>query len=220
MQVLRAIYSQNASILRIPAGRSARLISTTISSSSTGQDAPASGEQSTPDASLFSRKDDVSGEIEPAQNTARSSSGSSLWETLADTLEESRRTANHDRFIETPEQAWKRKSITITNGLHSSGGGVALNVTRNLDNQPRPIHQVPTVASGRTVHSTNFALAIQRLGSILARNKVKQEWRRDRYFEKGPAKRYRLRSERHRRRFAAMVRRYVQIVQSIKRRGM
>ncbi|KAG8830462.1 hypothetical protein FRC17_004834, partial [Serendipita sp. 399] len=205
MQVLRAIYSQNASILRIPAGRSARFISTTLSGSSTGQDGPASGEQSTSDTSLFSKKDNVPGEIEPTRT--RPNSESSLWETLAETLEESRRIANHDRFIETPEQAWKRKSITITNGLHSSGGGVALNVTRNLDNQPRPIHQVPTVASGRTVHSTNFAIAIQRLGSILARNKVKQEWRRDRYFEKGPAKRYRLRSERHRRRFAAMVRR-------------
>jgi ribosomal protein S21 len=58
---------------------------------------------------------------------------------------------------------------------------------------------------GRTVTSGDFGRAIRRLHQILQRNKVKQEWRRDKYYTKPFQLRYQLRSRRHRQRFAAKV---------------
>lgn len=53
--------------------------------------------------------------------------------------------------------------------------------------------------------NSNFQTAIRRLNVILQQNRVKREWQRDRFFTKPAALRYQLRSQRHRRRFAAMV---------------
>lgn len=62
--------------------------------------------------------------------------------------------------------------------------------------------------SGRSVEVTSFrpvAAALGRLNRTLNQNNVKKELRLEERFEKPNAKRRRLKSERHRRRFAEMV---------------
>ncbi|KAG8756180.1 hypothetical protein FRC14_003296 [Serendipita sp. 396] len=228
MQTLRPIRFQGKSLLRVPANRSVRLVRTNstnasdAASTSTNGTAPSGSRRPAPSSNLSNFTFSNGNQPRPASNSSQSEY---VWKTLTQTLDSAReahRSRYEDRFKLSPEDAWKTRSVKITNSIHSAVDGAVINSRKPVNSKQfrPPINQVPTVASGRTVISSNFAQAIQRLGSILGQNKVRSEWRRDRYFEKGPAKRYRLRSERHRRRFAAMIRRYVRIVQAIKRRGM
>jgi ATP-dependent RNA helicase MSS116 len=61
--------------------------------------------------------------------------------------------------------------------------------------------------SGRSVQTRdgNFAMAYRRLSGILGRNRIKKELRLGEHHEKGSERRRRLKSERHRRRFAELV---------------
>lgn len=61
--------------------------------------------------------------------------------------------------------------------------------------------------SGRSVVSRdgNFSLAYRRLSGIMSRNRIRKELRLGEHHEKGSERRRRLKSERHRRRFAELV---------------
>lgn len=139
--------------------------------------------------------------------------------------------AQHDLYSKanrSPDDAWRSRSNDIATHMRdtliTTAGLPLVDYIRKKSIVGYDITisglQVPTVSTGRTVTAPTFQLAISRLNQVLQRNRVKQEWRRDMRHEKGAVKRYRLRSERHRRRFAAMVRRKVQIVQAIRQRGM
>ncbi|PVF95955.1 hypothetical protein CPB86DRAFT_553029 [Serendipita vermifera] len=170
------------------------------------------------------------------ENTPRSKSFDDVWDSI---IPELRAVAANSRDALmakgrlNPDEAWKKRSeeinLTMRMAAVGSGGkgldrpgarfifGGAAGVTQLGSD---PMYQPPSVTSGRTVTGSNFQTAISRLNTILARNKVKSEWRRDRFYTKPFALRYQLRSRRHRKRFSAMVRRKVQIVQAIRRRGM
>ncbi|WFD44213.1 hypothetical protein MPSI1_002879 [Malassezia psittaci] len=82
-----------------------------------------------------------------------------------------------------------------------------------------------TPTSGRTVSATNsygnasVAMLYRNLMSTLRRNNVRRELRLGERYEKPNQKRRRLRSERHRRRFADMIRKKVQLIMALKARG-
>ncbi|WFD00285.1 hypothetical protein MYAM1_003033 [Malassezia yamatoensis] len=82
-----------------------------------------------------------------------------------------------------------------------------------------------TPTSGRTVSATNSygntsaTMLYRNLMSTLRRNSVRRELRLGERYEKPNQKRRRLRSERHRRRFADMIRKKVQLIMALKARG-
>lgn len=90
----------------------------------------------------------------------------------------------------------------------------------------RAVHGEPswpaTPFSGRSIRVTPQAdpsRAYAQLAVLLKRNNVRQELRLQQRYEKPNVERRRKKSERHRRRFADMVRKKVQLVMAIKARG-
>lgn len=184
---------------------------------------------------------DVNSTLLPGKNTtpgaagSPNASGSSVWGDVMTHLVKANETARLQVYgvsNDPPDIAWKKRSDSIAGelrkaGTDSYGPRPSTNLqarrvkgpTRN-DSVGLNDAEVPVVSSGRTVTSTDFGRAIVRLNQILQRNRVRQEWRRDKYFTKPTELRYQLRSRRHRQRFAAAIRRKVQIVQAIQRRGM
>lgn len=77
------------------------------------------------------------------------------------------------------------------------------------------------VYTGRSVPVSDgdVSAAYRRLHMILSRNRVRSELFLQRRFEKPSDRERRLKSERHRRRFAAWIRKKVQLVSEIRRRG-
>ncbi|CAE6428443.1 unnamed protein product [Rhizoctonia solani] len=78
------------------------------------------------------------------------------------------------------------------------------------------------VNTGRSVpvnEHMDVSSAYRRLHSILNRNRVRSELFLQRRYEKPSDRERRLKSERHRRRFAAWIRKKVQLVSEIRRRG-
>ncbi|CAG7852796.1 SubName: Full=Uncharacterized protein {ECO:0000313/EMBL:CCA73823.1} [Serendipita indica DSM 11827] len=121
--------------------------------------------------------------------------------------------AQHDLYSKanrSPDDAWRSRSNDIATHMRDT-----LITTAGL-----PLVDYIRKKSIVGYDITISGLQVPTVSTVLQRNRVKQEWRRDMRHEKGAVKRYRLRSERHRRRFAAMVRRKVQIVQAIRQRGM
>lgn len=62
---------------------------------------------------------------------------------------------------------------------------------------------------------SDVGIAYSKLMSMLAKNNVRKELRLEEHYEKPNQKRRRLKSERHRRRFAAAVREKVQLVSDL-----
>ncbi|KAG8719478.1 hypothetical protein FRC08_002725 [Ceratobasidium sp. 394] len=88
----------------------------------------------------------------------------------------------------------------------------------------RELRDPGNVYTGRSVmvsDRTGFdlAAAYRRLHVILSRNRVRSELFLQRRYEKPSDRERRLKSERHRRRFAAWIRKKVQLVSEIRRRG-
>ncbi|CAE6499534.1 unnamed protein product [Rhizoctonia solani] len=78
------------------------------------------------------------------------------------------------------------------------------------------------VYTGRSVpvnEHMDVSYAYRRLHAILNRNRVRSELFLQRRYEKPSDRERRLKSERHRRRFAAWIRKKVQLVSEIRRRG-
>jgi len=76
--------------------------------------------------------------------------------------------------------------------------------------------------AGRSVNVTEFVplrIALGRLGRILGQNNMRKELRLVERYEKPTDKRRRLKSERHRRRFAEMIAQKVRVVREIRARG-
>jgi len=165
-------------------------------------------------------------------NAKSSSSSAEMWGSLTKSLQQAANKARENTLThsrEPPESLWKWRSEQInsdlrTAGMTTQGPRVSLSFQAQKKGPSDTVGlseaEVPFVASGRTVTSGDFGRAIIKLNQILSRNRVRQEWRRDKYFTKPFELRYQLRSQRHRKRFAAAIRRKVQIVQAIKRRGM
>ncbi|KAJ3883436.1 hypothetical protein F5051DRAFT_391466 [Lentinula edodes] len=106
------------------------------------------------------------------------------------------------RVLSTPAEIWAQNSHVTRMSIAEAG----------LVNDPY---------SGRSAHVVdgNLADAFRRLDMILARNKVRKQLKlAERHEKKGP-KRRRLESERWRRLFAHEVRKNVQLVTKIRRRG-
>ncbi|KAG9105035.1 hypothetical protein FRC06_000008 [Ceratobasidium sp. 370] len=88
----------------------------------------------------------------------------------------------------------------------------------------RELRDPGNVYTGRSVLVTektgfDLAAAYRRLHVILSRNRVRSELFLQRRYEKPSDRERRLKSERHRRRFAAWIRKKVQLVSEIRRRG-
>ncbi|KAG8776208.1 hypothetical protein FRC12_001042 [Ceratobasidium sp. 428] len=88
----------------------------------------------------------------------------------------------------------------------------------------RDVQDPGNVYTGRSVPvlektGLDVAAAYRRLHVILSRNRVRSELFLQRRYEKPSDRERRLKSERHRRRFAAWIRKKVQLVSEIRRRG-
>ncbi|KAF8605239.1 hypothetical protein BDV93DRAFT_438896 [Ceratobasidium sp. AG-I] len=86
----------------------------------------------------------------------------------------------------------------------------------------RDIREPGNVYTGRSIpvsDRADMSIAYRRLHAILARNRVRSELFLQRRYEKPSDRERRLKSERHRRRFAAWIRKKVQLVSEIRRRG-
>ncbi|OLL21945.1 37S ribosomal protein mrp21, mitochondrial [Neolecta irregularis DAH-3] len=66
----------------------------------------------------------------------------------------------------------------------------------------------------------DLSFAFRKLHHILKNNNVRQQFRRQKYYEKPSVKAKRLRSERHRKMFKEGVKRLVNIVRDMKRKGL
>ncbi|KAB5595301.1 hypothetical protein CTheo_1173 [Ceratobasidium theobromae] len=78
------------------------------------------------------------------------------------------------------------------------------------------------VYTGRSVPVTggiDVSIAYRRLHGVLSRNRIRSELFLQRRYEKPSDRERRLKSERHRRRFAAWIRKKVQLVSEIRRRS-
>ncbi|QRV87705.1 ribosomal protein S21 [Ceratobasidium sp. AG-Ba] len=87
----------------------------------------------------------------------------------------------------------------------------------------RDLHDPGNVYTGRSVavpeRGHDLSSAYRRLHVILSRNRVRSELFLQKRYEKPSDRERRLKSERHRRRFAAWIRKKVQLVSEIRRRG-
>ncbi|KAF9519972.1 hypothetical protein BS47DRAFT_914393 [Hydnum rufescens UP504] len=104
-----------------------------------------------------------------------------------------------------PEVAWERRSESERQKI------------QNLRNDNVAVG----IYSGRSfdVKAQNVPTAYSRVMGILSRNAVRKELRLAERHEKPTDKRRRLRRERHRRRFAEMIKNKVQVVLAIRRQG-
>ncbi|KTW26193.1 hypothetical protein T552_03085 [Pneumocystis carinii B80] len=75
-------------------------------------------------------------------------------------------------------------------------------------------------AASREVKNQDIASSWRSLDILLKQNNVRRDERMGRFYEKPTKKRNRLRSERHRKRFKASIRRLVSIVKEMKHKGI
>lgn len=158
----------------------------------------------------------------PGAGEETDASRAALWDQMLNTIiVDPVENANADARLRKPRDA-------LGSGLHAWPGsfddnGISSTIMAQLENEfrSRPTIGPPTPATpttGRSVSASNSygsssaAMLYRNLMGTLRRNNVRRELRLEERYEKPNQKRRRLRSERHRRRFADMIRKKVQLV--------
>ncbi|KAJ4469456.1 hypothetical protein C8J55DRAFT_564529 [Lentinula edodes] len=142
----------------------------------------------------------------PTFNSRSRSRDAETWKPIENSMMNVHDKLSHvvsSRVLSTPAEIWAENS----------------HVTRMSIAEAGLVNNNPYIGRSANVKDGDLADALRRLDMILARNKVRKQLKlAERHEKKGP-KRRRLESERWRRLFAHEVRKNVQLVTKIRRRG-